>query len=153
MRCPKRTALCITRRQFNSSGSSSQASCLNASRSIQAASRVVRSGITSASGASSAFAVRTFEHRFDAATGYAPLDYVLSLRMEEAKQMLETSDEALDGVAEEAGYAEAAAFRRVFRRPTGPSPFQCRQKFRWVAVVERMAPVGEMIPSDRDASD
>jgi transcriptional regulator GlxA family with amidase domain len=89
-------------------------------------------GMTAASG----LAVRTFKRRFEAATGYAPLDYVLSLRMEEAKQMLETSDVAIDDVAEEVGYTEAAAFRRVFRRTTGLSPLQYRQKFRWVAMAE-----------------
>lgn len=85
-------------------------------------------GMTAASG----LAERNFKRRFEAATGYAPLDYVLSLRMEEAKQMLETSDTAIEDVAAEVGYAEAAAFRRVFRRATGISPQQYRQKFRWV---------------------
>ena len=37
-------------------------------------------------------APRTFKRRFQAATGYAPLDYVQSLQIEEAKQMLETTD-------------------------------------------------------------
>jgi len=85
-------------------------------------------GMTAASG----LAERNFKRRFEAATGYAPLDYVLSLRMEEAKQMLETSDTAIEDVAAEVGYSEAAAFRRVFRRATGISPQQYRQKFRWV---------------------
>jgi len=76
---------------------------------------------------------RTFKRRFQAATGYAPLDYVQSLRIEEAKQMLETGDAAIDSVAGEAGYAEPAAFRRVFKRATGISPLQYRQRFRHVA--------------------
>ena len=76
---------------------------------------------------------RTFKRRFQAATGYAPLDYAQSLRIEEAKQMLETGDAAIDAVAEEVGYAEPAAFRRVFKRATGISPLQYRQRFRRVA--------------------
>jgi transcriptional regulator GlxA family with amidase domain len=64
-----------------------------------------------------------------------PLDYVLSLRMEEAKQMLETSEASIDDVAQEVGYTEPSAFRRVFRRATGLSPLQYRQKFRWVAAI------------------
>jgi transcriptional regulator GlxA family with amidase domain len=83
-------------------------------------------GMTGASG----LAPRTFKRRFQAATGYAPLDYVLSLRIEEAKQMLETTDAPIEAVAGEVGYAEAAAFRRVFKRATGISPLQYRQKFR-----------------------
>jgi transcriptional regulator GlxA family with amidase domain len=86
-------------------------------------------GMTAASG----LAARTFKRRFEAATGYAPLDYVLSLRMEEAKQVLETSEVAIDEVAAEVGYTEPAAFRRMFKRATGISPLQYRQKFRWVA--------------------
>jgi transcriptional regulator GlxA family with amidase domain len=86
-------------------------------------------GMTAASG----LATRTFKRRFETATGYAPLDYVLSLRMEEAKQILETSDVPIDDVASGVGYTEPAAFRRIFKRATGISPLQYRQKFRWVA--------------------
>jgi transcriptional regulator GlxA family with amidase domain len=73
---------------------------------------------------------RTFKRRFAAATGYAPLDYVQSLRIEEAKQMLETSDLAIDAIAAEVGYAEPAAFRRMFKRATSIAPLQYRQRFR-----------------------
>ncbi len=61
------------------------------------------------------------------------LDYVQSLRIEEAKQMLETTDRAIDEVAAEIGYTEPAAFRRVFKRSTGIAPNQYRQRFRWIA--------------------
>jgi transcriptional regulator GlxA family with amidase domain len=76
---------------------------------------------------------RTFKRRFQAATGYAPLDYVQSLRIEEAKQMLETGNAPIEAVAGEVGYAEPAAFRRLFKRATGISPLQYRQRFRRVA--------------------
>jgi transcriptional regulator GlxA family with amidase domain len=82
-------------------------------------------GMTAASG----LAPRTFVRRFQAVTGYAPLDYVQSLRIEEAKQMLETTDAPVDAVATEAGYAEPAAFRRIFKRLTGVTPSQYRQRF------------------------
>jgi transcriptional regulator GlxA family with amidase domain len=86
-------------------------------------------GMTTASG----LTTRTFKRRFEASTGYAPLDYVQSLRMEEAKQMLEASDIAIDAVAEGVGYTEPAAFRRVFKRSTGLTPLEYRQKFQSVA--------------------
>jgi transcriptional regulator GlxA family with amidase domain len=87
-------------------------------------------GMTSASG----LTTRTFKRRFEAATGYSPLDYVQSLRMEEAKQMLEASDTAIDDLAEEVGYTEPAAFRRLFKRTVGVTPQRYRQRFRHVGV-------------------
>ena len=81
----------------------------------------------------SGLTTRTFKRRFEAATGYAPLDYVISLRMEEAKQMLETGDAAIDDIAAEVGYSEPAAFRRLFKRTTGIAPLQYRQRFRRIA--------------------
>jgi transcriptional regulator GlxA family with amidase domain len=86
-------------------------------------------GITAASG----LTTRTFKRRFEAATGCSPLDCVLSRRIEVAKKMLEASDTPIDVVAAEAGHAEPAAFRRIFRRGTGISPLQYRRKFLWIA--------------------
>jgi transcriptional regulator GlxA family with amidase domain len=72
---------------------------------------------------------RTFKRRFKAATGYAPLEYVQSLRIEEAKQILETTDMAIDDVASSVGYDEPNSFRRLFKRTTGISPHQYRLRF------------------------
>jgi len=73
---------------------------------------------------------RTFKRRFTAATGYTPLEYVQALRTEEAKQMLETTDEPVESVAEQVGYEDAAFFRKLFRRRVGMSPAQYRRKMR-----------------------
>jgi transcriptional regulator GlxA family with amidase domain len=81
----------------------------------------------------SGLAPRTFKRRFETAAGYSPLDYVQSLRIEEAKQMLESSDAGIDTIAGEVGYSEPAAFRRLFKRMTGISPLQYRQRFQRVA--------------------
>lgn len=77
----------------------------------------------------SGLAPRTFERRFQSVTGYAPLDYVQSLRIEEAKQMLETTDAPIEDIAAEVGYREPGAFRRLFKRGTGIAPNQYRQRF------------------------
>jgi transcriptional regulator GlxA family with amidase domain len=99
-------------------------------------------GMTAASG----LAPRTFKRRFEAATGYAPLAYALSLRIEEAKQMLETTDAPIEAVAGEVGYTEAAAFRRVFKRATGISPHEYRKRFRWISPAARSEPpAGRML--------
>lgn len=73
---------------------------------------------------------RTFDRRFRAATGYAPLAYVQSLRVEEAKQMLETGEEPIEEIARQVGYEDAASFRRLFRRQVGMTPGDYRRKFR-----------------------
>ncbi|MEH6478273.1 MAG: helix-turn-helix domain-containing protein [Sneathiella sp.] len=73
---------------------------------------------------------RTFKRRFKTATGYSPLDYVQTLRIEEAKQMLETTDDAIDDIAETIGYEEPSSFRRLFKRTTGISPSQYRVRFK-----------------------
>lgn len=72
---------------------------------------------------------RTFDRRFRAATGYSPKDYVQSLRVEEAKQFLETDQHNIDAVAEAVGYADPRAFRRLFKRMTGLSPAEYRRRF------------------------
>jgi transcriptional regulator GlxA family with amidase domain len=44
---------------------------------------------------------RSFLRRFRKATGQTPSDYVQTLRVEEAKQMLETTDMAIEEIAVE----------------------------------------------------
>lgn len=80
---------------------------------------------------------RTFARRFRAATGYQPIDYVQALRVEEAKQMLETTETGIDEVAAEVGYEDAASFRRVFKKKAGLTPAAYRRKFQGIAAVGR----------------
>jgi transcriptional regulator GlxA family with amidase domain len=72
---------------------------------------------------------RSFIRRFTKATGMAPLEYVHRLRIEEAKQMLETGDAPVEAVAAEAGYQDASFFGRLFRRRVGLTPAQYRRRF------------------------
>lgn len=76
---------------------------------------------------------RTFKRRFRAATGQSPMDYVQTLRIEEAKQELETSDMATDDIAYSVGYEDPTYFRRLFKKRTGITPSRYRQRFRTVA--------------------
>jgi transcriptional regulator GlxA family with amidase domain len=69
---------------------------------------------------------RSFIRRFTKATGMKPLDYVHALRLEEAKQMLETTDLPIEAIANEAGYEDASFFGRLFRRKTGLTPAHYR---------------------------
>lgn len=74
---------------------------------------------------------RSFKRRFRAATGYAPVEYVQALRIEEAKQMLETEDAGIDDVAAAVGYEDPAFFRKLFKRRAGVTPAQYRQRNRF----------------------
>lgn len=86
---------------------------------------------------------RSFDRRFKVATGYSPLAYVQALRIEEAKQMLETGSSPIDAVGREVGYEDAASFRRLFRRMTGMPPGDYRKRFRIPReIIEAVAAAG-----------
>lgn len=72
---------------------------------------------------------RTFKRRFAQATGMAPLDYVHHVRLEEAKQMLESGADPVESIALDIGYSDSSFFSRLFRRKVGMSPVQYRQRF------------------------
>lgn len=73
---------------------------------------------------------RSLLRRFRRATGQTPVEYVQTLRVEEAKQMLETSDDAIDEIAAEIGYTEPSSFRNAFRKRVGLSASVYRRKWR-----------------------
>ena len=78
--------------------------------------------------AQSGLTERSFLRRFKKATGQSPLEYIQTLRIEEAKQLLETTDESLDAIAAEVGYSEASAFRHLFRKLVGVTASAYRRK-------------------------
>jgi transcriptional regulator GlxA family with amidase domain len=82
---------------------------------------------------------RTFDRRFRAATGYAPLAYVQALRIEEAKHLLETGSMPVDAIAAEVGYEDTASFRRLFQRIAGVPPGGYRRKFQLPDIVTKAA--------------
>lgn len=77
----------------------------------------------------SGLAERSFKRRFQQATGMAPLEYVHTLRIEEAKQMLETTEHPVEAVANEVGYEDASFFARLFRRKVSLTPAAYRRRF------------------------
>jgi transcriptional regulator GlxA family with amidase domain len=93
-----------------------------------AADNYAHADIVSAMAAQTQLSEKTFARRFKAATGYAPLEYVQRLRVEESKQLLETSDDAVETIGEQVGYADSASFRRIFRRYVGESPAEYRKR-------------------------
>ena len=75
-------------------------------------------------------AERTFKRRFEQATGMAPLAYVQTLRLEEAKHMLESGDAPIEAIANSVGYEDAAFFSRLFKRSVSMTPAEYRKRFR-----------------------
>jgi transcriptional regulator GlxA family with amidase domain len=73
---------------------------------------------------------RSFKRRFARTTGMSPLEYVQTLRIEESKQILETTDLSVEAVAVQVGYEDSSFFGRLFRRTVGLTPAQYRKRFR-----------------------
>jgi transcriptional regulator GlxA family with amidase domain len=79
---------------------------------------------------------RTFLRRFVKATGMKPLEYQQRLRMSRARELLEFSRSSIDVVAARVGYADVAAFRRVFRKVIGLNPSEYRRRFATVSSMD-----------------
>jgi transcriptional regulator GlxA family with amidase domain len=80
---------------------------------------------------SAKFAVgrRNFDRRFIKATGNTPLEYMQRVRIETAKRAFETTRKNINEVMYEVGYSDIKAFRDVFRKITGMSPLEYRNKY------------------------
>lgn len=72
---------------------------------------------------------RTFLRRFQSATGQTPTAYVQQLRVSRARQLLESSSQAIDRIAWSVGYEDPSAFRKIFHRIVGLSPGEYRRRF------------------------
>ncbi len=69
-----------------------------------------------------ALSPRTLSRRVRAALGMTPLALVQRVRMQHAAHLLESTRASVESVAEHVGYADAAAFRKVFRKVMGEAP-------------------------------
>jgi len=70
--------------------------------------------------------VRNFNRVFTADVGTTPAKYVLHLRVEAARRMLETSSQDLKQIARGVGFGSVDAMRRAFVRVLGKSPRELR---------------------------
>jgi transcriptional regulator GlxA family with amidase domain len=73
--------------------------------------------------------VRTLLRHFKTA-GYTPSSYLQTIRIDHAKLLFETSNDALKEVAQQCGYEDPAAFSRVFLKITGLRPGAYQKKWR-----------------------
>jgi transcriptional regulator GlxA family with amidase domain len=77
---------------------------------------------------------RNFERRFKKATNNTPAEYIQRVKIEAAKKRLESSRMNVNEVMYEVGYSDIKAFRDLFKRVTGLSPVEYRNKYNKRAV-------------------
>lgn len=86
---------------------------------------------------SSRFAIgrRHFVRRFKKATNNTPIEYIQRVKIEAAKKKLETSNMNVNEVMYEVGYTGVKAFRTVFKKLTGLSPVDYRNRYNKEAAI------------------
>jgi transcriptional regulator GlxA family with amidase domain len=72
---------------------------------------------------------RNLERRFRKATSNTVVEYMQRVKIEAAKVSLESSRENVNEVMYKVGYTDTKAFRTTFKRITGLSPIQYRNKY------------------------
>lgn len=72
---------------------------------------------------------RTFERRFKKATSNTVVEYLQRVKIEVAKQQLESGRKTVNEVMYEVGYSDTKAFREVFKKVVGMSPIDYRNKY------------------------
>ncbi len=72
---------------------------------------------------------RNFDRRFIKATGNTPVEYLQRVKVEVAKSNLEKGRKSIFEVMDEVGYSDEKAFREVFKKITGMSPLEYKEKF------------------------
>lgn len=72
---------------------------------------------------------RNLERRFKKATSNSVVEYMQRVKVEAAKMSLESSRENVNEVMYKVGYTDSKAFRTTFKKITGLSPIEYRNKY------------------------
>lgn len=78
---------------------------------------------------------RSFERRFRKATHHSVVDYIQRVKVEAAKRSFERSRKNISQVMLDVGYTDTKAFRELFKKITGLTPVEYRNKYYKEAVV------------------
>jgi len=78
---------------------------------------------------------RNFDRRFIKATGNTPVEYLQRVKVVVAKSALEKGRKTIFEVMNEVGYSDDKAFREVFKKITGLSPWDYKVKYNKEAVA------------------
>jgi transcriptional regulator GlxA family with amidase domain len=71
---------------------------------------------------------RTFELQFRVTVGCSPRDEIQRIRCERAQELLRDTLFSVTRIASMVGFAETAAFSKFFRKQTGLSPSDYRER-------------------------
>ncbi len=77
---------------------------------------------------------RSFERRFKKATNNTVVEYLQRVKMEAAKRSFETSRKNINEVMFDVGYTDTKAFRTIFKKVTGLTPVEYRNKYNKQAI-------------------
>lgn len=72
---------------------------------------------------------RSFERRFKLATNNSVLEYINRVKIEFAKRSFEISRKNISEVMYDVGYTDTKAFRTIFKKITGLTPIEYRNKY------------------------
>ena len=72
---------------------------------------------------------RSLERRFKRATNNSVLGYIQRVKIEAAKRSFETSRKNINEVMYDVGYTDTKAFRTTFKKITGLTPIEYRNKY------------------------
>jgi transcriptional regulator GlxA family with amidase domain len=72
---------------------------------------------------------RHFERRFKKATNNTPVEYIQRVKIEAAKKHFETSRKNVNEVMYDVGYSDTKAFRTMFKKITGLSPLDYKNRY------------------------
>lgn len=72
---------------------------------------------------------RNLERRFKKATAHTVVEYIQRVKIEAAKMTFESTQENVNEVMYKVGYTDTKAFRTTFRKITGLSPLEYRNKY------------------------
>ncbi len=72
---------------------------------------------------------RSFERRFKKATNNTVVEYIQRVKIEAAKRSFESSRKNINEVMFDVGYTDTKAFREVFKKITGLTPIEYRNKY------------------------
>lgn len=77
---------------------------------------------------------RSFERRFKVATNNTVLEYINRVKIEFAKRSFESSRKNINEVMYDVGYTDTKAFRSTFKKITGLTPIEYRNKYNKMCV-------------------